>query len=193
MMYSKQIPDKQYLTLKTVHAAEIIKGLEQSKIPYYVKVDDDTIYLTFSAESRSVVDEITKKAESGDYEEMMLSLSEKKSDGYVPIYKEIADILYCSVGSLTNRPPEIVEMIAKTYINYWHSDRQTIQKALECIIDLNAETESELSLTNPETQPADRRKEDVSMKNVLILTGVTAAAAVTFTLWCCIRINHRED
>ena len=31
------------------------------------------------------------------------------------------------------------------------------------------------------------------MKKALIIIGSVAAAAVTVTLWCCIRINHKED
>lgn len=148
MMYSgdelKDIPNKQYMTIETAHAAEIVKGLDLSGVPYFAKHDENVMYLTFSAENRSAVDEIIRKAESGDYEEMMLQLSENKSDGYAPLIPEIAEILHCAVGSVTARPPELVETLAKTYINYWHSDRQTIQEALERIIDLNTETENEV-------------------------------------------------
>ena len=30
------------------------------------------------------------------------------------------------------------------------------------------------------------------MGKVVIIIGSVAAAAVTFALWCCIRINHKE-
>lgn len=30
------------------------------------------------------------------------------------------------------------------------------------------------------------------MSKVFIIIGSVAAVAVTFTLWCCIRINHKE-
>ena len=150
MMYSgdklSDIPDKQYLTIETEHAAEIIRGLDLSGIAYFAKAEENVIYLTFSADCKVVVDEIVAKAESGDYEELMLQLSENGSDGYAPLYAEIAEILHCAVGSVTSRPPEITDILAKTYINYWHSDRQTIQRALERIIDLNAETENELAV-----------------------------------------------
>ena len=149
MMYSghelNEIPDPEYLTLETAHAAVIIRGLDLSGIVYHAKADENVVYLAFSAGDRPIVDEIAAKAESGDYEEMMLSLSENGSDGYAPLYQEIADILHCAVGSVTSCPPEVIESLAKTYINYWHSDKQTIQRALERIIDLNTETENELA------------------------------------------------
>lgn len=31
------------------------------------------------------------------------------------------------------------------------------------------------------------------MKKALIIIGTVAAVAITATLWCCIRINHKED
>lgn len=140
----KDIPNKQYMTIGTAHAAQIVKGLDLSGIPYFAKHDENVMYLTFSAENRSAVDEIIRKADSGDYEEMVLQLSESKADGYAPLIPEIAEILHCAVGSVTARPPELVDTLAKTYINYWHSDRQTIQEALERIIDLNTETKNEV-------------------------------------------------
>ena len=122
MMYSGDklcdIPDKQYLTVETAHAADIIRGLDLSGVSYFAKADDDVLYLTFSAKDKAAVDEIITKAESGEYEEMMLQLSESGADGYAPLYVEIADILHCAVGSVTSRPPEVVDTLAKTYINY---------------------------------------------------------------------------
>ena len=172
MMYSgdklSDIPDKQYLTVETARAAEIIRGLDLSGIAYFAKAEDDVIYLTFSADCKAVVDEIVAKAQSGDYEELMIQLSENGSNRYAPLYAEIAEILHCAVGSVTSRPPEIVDMLAKTYINYWLSDRQTIQRALERIIDLNADTENELAemaLKAEQPKQTDRVQQEQAMSD----------------------------
>ena len=61
------------------------------------------------------------------------------------LIQEIAEILNCSVNELQSKPHEMLDILAKTYINYWYSDRQTIQNALERITDLNRETENELT------------------------------------------------
>ena len=59
MMYSgdklSDIPNKQYLTVETAHAAEIIRGLDLSGIAYFAKAEDDVIYLTFSADCKGEI------------------------------------------------------------------------------------------------------------------------------------------
>lgn len=125
------ITDKQYLTVNSGHGAEIVKVLDLSGIPYFAKFDESVIYLTFSSANKNSVDEIIKK-------------SDKFPDSdYLSLLPEIADILHCSVNELQSRPHEMLDILAKTYINYWYSDRQTIQNALERITDLNRETENE--------------------------------------------------
>ena len=125
------ITDKQYLTVNSGHGAEIVKGLDLGNIPYFAKFDESVIYLTFSSANKNSVDEIIKK-------------SDKFPDSdYLSLLPEIADILHCSVNELQSRPHEMLDILAKTYINYWYSDRQTIQNALERITDLNRETENE--------------------------------------------------
>ena len=129
------ITDKQYLTVNSGHGAEIVKGLDLSGIPYFAKFDESVIYLTFSSANKDSVDEIIRK-------------SDKFPDSdYLSLLPEIADILHCTVSELQSRPHEMLDILAKTYINYWHSDRQTIQNALERITDLNHETENELAET----------------------------------------------
>ena len=127
----QSITDKQYLTVNSGYGAEIVKGLDLSGIPYFAKFDESVIYLTFSSANKDSVDEIIKK-------------SDKFPDSdYLSLLPEIADILHCSVNELQSRPHEMIDILTKTYINYWHSDRQTIQNALERITDLNRETENE--------------------------------------------------
>jgi len=38
------------------------------------------------------------------------------------LIQEIAEILNCSVNELQSRPHEMLDILEKTYINYWHSD-----------------------------------------------------------------------
>ena len=111
------ITDKQYLTVNSGHG------------------DESVIYLTFSSANKDSVDEIIKK-------------SDKFPDSdYLSLLPEIADILHCTVSELQSRPHEMLDILTETYINYWHSDRQAIQNALERITDLNRETENELTET----------------------------------------------
>ncbi|MEE5993715.1 MAG: hypothetical protein V3G42_10800 [Oscillospiraceae bacterium] len=129
------ITDKQYLTVNSGYGAEIVKGLDLSGIPYFAKFDESVIYLTFSSANKDSVDEIIRK-------------SDKFPDSdYLSLLPEIADILHCTVSELQSRPHEMLDILTKTYINYWHSDRQAIQNALERITDLNRETENELAET----------------------------------------------
>ena len=129
----QEITDKKYLTVNSGHGAEIVKSLDLGNIPYFAKFDENVIYLTFSSEHKNAVDEIIKK-------------SDKYPDAdYLSLLPEIAEILNCSVNELHSIPHEMLDILSKTYINYWYSDRQTIQNALERITDLNRETENELT------------------------------------------------
>jgi hypothetical protein len=43
---------------------------------------------------------------------------------------EIADLLNVSVSLLESKPKDIQTLLVQTYVNYWHSDSETIKKAL---------------------------------------------------------------
>ena len=101
----QSITDKQYLTVNSGYGLEIVKGLDLSGIPYFAKFDESVIYLTFSSANKNSVDEIIKK-------------SDKFPDlDYLSLLPEIADILHCSVNELQSRPHEMLDILAKTYIN----------------------------------------------------------------------------
>lgn len=139
----QQISEKQYITLETENSIKIIKGLEQSDMPFFAKYDDVKIILTYSKNDENKVNQILTKAVSGDEEEILMFKSEPDSLIYARLLlPEIADLLGVSVDYLENRPQDIQILLAQTYVSYRYSDNDTIKKALERDIFANHETEN---------------------------------------------------
>lgn len=139
----QRISEKQYITLETENATKIIKGLEQSDMPFFAKYDDTRIILTYSKNDENKVNQILTKAVSGDEEEILMFKSEPESLIYARLLlPEISDLLGVSVDYLENRPHDIQILLAQTYVSYRHSDNDTIKKALERDIFANHETEN---------------------------------------------------
>lgn len=127
----QSIQNKQYVSLETDRAEEIVKGLEQACVPFFAKYDETQIILTFEAQKKSQVEEILAKSDSSDGEEIIMFKSNPESLVYArELLPEISDILGVSVNYLENKPKDIQILLAQTYISFWHSDHETIKNAL---------------------------------------------------------------
>ena len=151
-----RIQDKEFVSLETDRAEMILKGLEQSNIPYFAKYDDTKIILTYDSKCKSQVEEILAKADSTDEEEILMFKSNPDSLTYAKeLLPEIADLLNVSVTFLENKPKDIQIILAETYVNMWHSDSETIKKALNNeirISEIPEIKEPEKSITRDKTE-----------------------------------------
>jgi hypothetical protein len=126
-----RLQDKQYVSVETERAEIILKALEQSEIPYFAKYDDTKIILAFDNAYQNRIDEILMKADCTDEEEIVMFKSNPDSMVYTrELLPEIADLLNVSVSMLESKPKDIQTLLVQTYVNYWHSDSETIKKAL---------------------------------------------------------------
>ena len=78
---------------------------------------------------------------SGYTEEMQLFLAEPDNKYYARLLlPEIADVLDVSVSQLEGRPIDVQILLAKTYVNGWQSDRESLKQALKANIYVNDDT-----------------------------------------------------
>lgn len=143
----KEIPNLQFYTTDTNHAASIIKGLNQSKIQYSAKYDDKKLTLVYSLDNEKKVQEILKKAKTNtaDFiERLYYEYDWGSRDDYASLLPEIADIMSISISSLKNRPPDVQLRLEMAYVNFWFSDKTTIQETLSAISDLGFSAQNEL-------------------------------------------------
>lgn len=143
----KEIPNMQFKTVETSHAESIVKGLNQSKIQYSAKYDDEKLTLVYSLDNEKKVQEILKKAKTNtaDFIERLHYEYDRGSlDDYDSLLPEIADIMSISISSLKNRPPDVQLRLEMAYVNFWFSDKTTIQEVLSTISDLGLNAQNDL-------------------------------------------------
>lgn len=151
----KEIPNMQFKTVETSHAASIVKGLNQSKIQYSAKYDDKKLTLVYSLDNEKKVQEILKKAktDTADFiERLYYEYDWGSREDYASLLPEIADIMSISISALKNRPPDVQLRLEMAYVNFWFSDKATIQEVLSTINDLGFSAQNEL-------EAAHRQKE----------------------------------
>lgn len=136
----RSIRNKEFARFETTKSMDIVVALDKSDIPFFAKYNDTEIVLTYDGNFKESVDEIISKVMSGDYEEMLREIREKKSDGYLILLSEVADVLNTTVGTLKARPVEIQELLCKAYADFWICDTPTIQRELDRIITVNGRT-----------------------------------------------------
>lgn len=155
----RNINDKCFARHNTVHAKQAVLALDKCNVPYFAKFSDSCIALTYDGSYADTVDEIIRKAQSGDYEQMMLEITDRTNqDGYKILLPEIAELLHTTVGTLKMRPDEIQESLCRTYVNLWFCDLPTIKRELQKILNISPIPEQEESLLDYLTHNFQQRE-----------------------------------
>jgi hypothetical protein len=140
-----RISNKEYRRYDTDRPKWIVLGLEGSSIPYFARFTNKQISLVYDKSCEDSVDEIVGKVMSGDYEEILREIKDKKNaDGCLILLPEVASILNTTVGTLKCRPNEVQEALCLTYVNCWLCDTLTIQRELSRFIELNSNTKADM-------------------------------------------------
>ena len=156
------IKNREFQQFETAKAKEILTALEKSNIPFFAKYSGSAMVLVFDKSYRQEVENIVKKANSGNYEILLRELKNRKfPDNYLNLLPEIAEILHTTVGTLQSRPQEIQIALCKTFVDFWLCDTATIQRELDRIITVNGRTVSDIQehemkkflLENADVQP----------------------------------------
>ena len=143
----RNITDKCFARHNTAHAKEVVLALDKCNVPYFAKFNDSCISLTYDGSYADTVDEIIRKAQSGDYEQMMLEITDRTNhDGYKILLPEIAELLHTTVGTLKMRPDEVQEMLCRTYVNVWYCDLPTMKRELQRVLNISPIPEQEETL-----------------------------------------------
>ncbi len=134
------IANKEFVRFETTKAKDIVVALDKSNIPFSAKYNDTEIVLTYDGNYKGSVDEIAAKVMSENYDKLLREIREKKSDDYLLLLSEVADVLNTTVGTLKARPVEIQELLCKAYADFWICDTPTIQRELDRYITVNGRT-----------------------------------------------------
>lgn len=132
--------NKEFVRFETTKSRDIVVALDKSNIPFSAKYNDTEIVLTYDGNYKDSVDEIAAKVMSEKYDELLCEIREKKSDNYLLLLSEVADVLNTTVGTLKARPVEIQELLCKAYADFWICDTPTIQRELDRYITVNGRT-----------------------------------------------------
>lgn len=137
---TESIENKEIMRFATAYAKDIVIALDKSNIPFSAKYGDTEMILTYDGSYQEQVDEIIRKAQTGEYEVLLRELKENNfPDSYLKLLPEVAEILHTTIGTLMARPSEIQVAFCKTYADFWLCDTYTIQHELDRIATLNIE------------------------------------------------------
>ena len=136
----QSIANKEFVRFETTKSRDIVVALDKSNIPFSAKYNDTEIVLTYDGNYKDSVDEISAKVMSEKYDELLREIRKKKSDDYLLLLSEVADVLHTTVGTLKARPVEIQELLCKAYADFWICDTPTIQRELDRYITVNGRT-----------------------------------------------------
>lgn len=130
-MILKNISNRAYAKYDTSAGSVITSALETAAIPYFARYTDHELSLTYDSSFSSRVDEIIKKSSSGEYEQLLREIKDRKNiSSYLSLLPEISEILEMSVSTLKSRPEEMQEILCKTYTDLWYCDTLTIRNRL---------------------------------------------------------------
>lgn len=157
--------NRAYANVQTTQAKNICIGIESSGIPYSANFTDKELKLTYDCDYHNSVDEIMKKAQSGDYEEMFREIKEyKDGDGYLILLPTVAHYLHTTEGALKRRPEEQQERLCRLFVNFWFADTPTIQRELSRAMVVNRETEQDM---RPKAQPTNENSNTYFTRDTL--------------------------
>ncbi|MBP1536027.1 MAG: hypothetical protein IK999_18200 [Ruminococcus sp.] len=164
------IDNKEFIRIETDKAQEIVIALDKSNIPFSARYSDTEMVLTFDGSYKEQVEGIIAKAQSGDYEALLLELQVYGvPDGYFRLLGEVAELLNTTVGALQNRPDEIQLTLCKTYTDFWLCDDATIRCELDRVISVNGRTLSDIQ-EYEKSKVQDKAPEQSAADNVPTLS-----------------------
>ena len=129
------IKDREFKQFTTTNAEKIILGLDMSEIPFFAKYNDMSLSLAYDGKRKDNVDEIIKKAESGEFPILEREISENRAAAYERLLPEIADIMNLSVAQL-KVSRALSNRLVETFIKNWFADGETIRRKLSHLMDL---------------------------------------------------------
>ena len=129
------IQNREFRQLTTGNAEKILLGLDLSDVPFFAKYNEMSLSLAFDGTRKDSVDEIIRKAESGEYAIIEREMKENRAKAYERLLPEIADMLDMSITQL-RVSKALTDRLVATYITNWFADRDTIQSKLAQFVDL---------------------------------------------------------
>lgn len=162
-------------------------------MPHFARYNQQALSLTYDSSFQAVVDEIITKTESGDFEELLLEIQDRKNvNGCRILVPEVADVLEMSVGAVNSRPDEMIDALCLAYIRLWHCDKATIKRELSEIIRVNnfIEEKEESVIHTFGIQRAENQrtgKESAKMKKKMLIGSAVFAAIVSVAAFVLIR------
>ena len=134
---AKEIPNRQFLMIKTSHANSILNGLSLSGIQFSAKYDERNLMLYYALNDKIKVKEILNKAktDTANFIEQLLSDYDWGSkESYASLLPEIADIMSISTSTLKKQPPLVQLRLEMAYAHFWFSDKRNIYDVLSSIL-----------------------------------------------------------
>lgn len=126
------ISNKEFVRFETTKSRDIVVALDKSNIPFSAKYNDTEIVLTYDGNYKDSVDGIAAKVMSENYDELLREIREKKSDNYLLLLSEVADVLNTTVGTLKARPVEIQELLCTTFTHESRNSRSFSLPLTDC-------------------------------------------------------------
>lgn len=159
-----EIRNMQLCRIQTGYAKEIIDALKKSAVRFSAKYDDTRITLAYDIADKEKAVEILEKVSSENARLIERIRKNESNGGYEVLIPEIAGIMGISAAALSARPNEIVELLAKTYIDLWFCDKTTIRNALYRITELDSSVMGEMK---EEIQPKEQNNDESRSKGSL--------------------------
>ena len=164
----RHIQNRAYCRYDTENAEKIVHALDKGNVPHFARYNQQALSLTYDSSFQAVVDEIITKTESGDFEELLLEIQDRKNaNGCRILVPEVADVLEMSVGAVNSRPDEMIDALCLAYIKLWHCDKATIKRELSEIIRVNnfiEEKEESVIRTLLESEEQKIREQERSLQ-----------------------------
>lgn len=136
---------REYVSLDTDKGKLLAIALEISGVPHIGTFTDKEMHFAYDADYKDTVEEIVKKADSDDYEEMLREIKAHKDDrGYLVLLPSVAHYLNITEGTLRNRPNELQVHLCQMFTRLWYCDTPTIQRELTRAYTANRQTERDL-------------------------------------------------
>ena len=127
----RHIQNRAYCRYDTANAEKIVHALDKGNVPHFARYNQQALSLTYDSSFQAVVDEIITKTESGDFEELLLEIQDRKNvNGCRILVPEVADVLEMSVGAVNSRPDEMIDALCLAYIRLISNRKKIIIKNL---------------------------------------------------------------
>ena len=144
--------NRRYAYIDTDKGRLIATALETSGVPHTGTFTDHIMRFAYDADYMETVDEIIRKAKSGEYDEMLREIKENKDEsGYLILLPTVAYYLHMTEGTLRQRPDDVQIQLCQIFTQLWCCDTPTIQRELTRVLNANRETEQDMESAQEQT------------------------------------------